>query len=139
MNNIKKEEFLVLLTKELKRLEEECHISDLAENGQYEDVDEVLKEADYSILKRYADNSNEEFEELDIEDIPENYILTFAIYLSGSNWSEDEIFERWTDFQKALEDTPGVVGNVIAKVLYGQYINMFPTFEELIQARYEEI
>ena len=94
MNNIKKEEFLVLLTKELKRLEEECHISDLAENGQYEDVDEVLKEADYSILKRYADNSNEEFEELDIEDIPENYILTFAIYLSGSNWSEDEIFER---------------------------------------------
>ena len=139
MNNIKKKEFLVLLVKELKRLEEEYHISDLAESGQYEDVDEVLKKADYSILKRYADNANEEFEELDIEDIPENYILTFAIYLSGSNWSEDEIFERWTDFQKALEDTPGVVGNVIAEVLYGQYINMFPTFEELIQAGYEEI
>ena len=139
MNNIKKKEFLVLLVKELKQLEEEYHISDLAESGQYEDVDEVLKKADYSILKRYADNANEEFEELDIEDIPENYILTFAIYLSGSNWSEDEIFERWTDFQKALEDVPEVVGNVIAKVLYGQYINMFPTFEELIQARYEEI
>ncbi|MBO5478866.1 MAG: hypothetical protein J6A04_04055 [Clostridia bacterium] len=126
---MEKQKFLELLVEELKRLEEVEHVSDLAENGRYEEVDAVVAEIDYSALNEYMEN--EEHEQLDISDIPEQYVLTFAIYLSGSEYAETDIMEEWEDLTDALEKC-GTAGEDLAETLSNYYINGFDTFAELI-------
>ena len=92
-----KKTFLKKVIIELKRLEEEEHLSDLTEKGQYGKVDDIIKQLDYSALNDYAESEN--FEKLDISDIPEDYRLTFAIYLSGGDYSEAFMFEDWDELR----------------------------------------
>lgn len=88
-----KKEFLEILVKEFERLEKEEHVSDLANNGRYAEVDAVVAEIDYSALEEYMDEVRGE-DYLYVEtDIPESYVLTFAIYLSNSPFDECNVME----------------------------------------------
>lgn len=133
---MKKREFIKLLEEELKRLEEVEHISDLANNGRYKEVDVVLGEIDYSILEEYMDS--EEFEPLEMSDISKQYVVTFAIYLSGSNYDECDVMdEDWSDLCDALEETNDV-GKAIAEYVISNCINTCGTFAELMGEKEEE-
>lgn len=126
-----KNEFLEVLVKELERLEKVEHVSDLANNGRYEEVDAVVAEIDYSALEVYMDEVNGEGDLSAKTDIPEAYVLTFAIYLSGSPYDEMDVLESWEDLQTALTDC-GDVGNAIADTMTSECLNNFETFEELV-------
>lgn len=126
-------EFLEVLVKELERLEQVEHISDLANNGRYAEVDAVVAEIDYSALEEYMDEVDGDGDLFAETGIPESYVLTFAIYLFGSDYNEYDVLEDWEDLQTALRDC-GDVGNAIAAGMEDYYINHFDTFEELVQA-----
>ncbi len=126
-----KKEFLEILVKEFERLEKEEHVSDLANNGRYAEVDAVVAEIDYSALEEYMDEVRGE-DYLYVEtDIPESYVLTFAIYLSNSPFDECDVMESWEELQTALRSY-GKVGNAIAETITSSYLNDFDTFEELV-------
>lgn len=125
-----KKEFLEILEKELQRLENEEHVSQLANNGRYAEVDVVVSEIDYTALANYM-NNGDEMEELAVADIPEGYVLTFAIYLSGSEYDECDVMESWEDLRDALYEC-GDAGEAIADTLNYDAINDFNTFEGLV-------
>lgn len=126
-----KKEFLEVLVKELERLEKEEHVSDLANNGRYAEVDAVVAEIDYSVLEEYMDEVDGDGELSVTTDIPDPYVLTFAIYLSGSDYDECDIMEEWEELQDALYDC-GDAGKAIADTINHDEINVFATFEELV-------
>lgn len=130
-----KKEFLEILEKELQRLEKEEHVSDLANNRRYAEVDVVVSEIDYTALDDYM--NGDVMEKLTVADIPEGYVLTFAIYLSGSDYDDSDVLESWEDLQNALRDC-GDVGNAIADTLGHDYINAFDTFKELVLGEYAD-
>lgn len=125
-----KSEFLEVLVKELERLEKKEHVSDLANNGRYAEVDAVVDEIDYSALEDYMDEVDGEGE-LVITDIPEGYVLTFVIYLFRSPYDECDIMESWEELQEALRDC-GDVGKAIANTMIYDCVNGFAAFEELV-------
>ena len=129
---MEKQKFLELLTGELKRLEEEEHISDLANNRCCKEVDDIMAEIDYSLLDEYI-GSKEEVEKLDIWDIPSKYILTFGIYLSCSIYDESSIMKDWKELQCALKRC-GLAGQIIADFMERYTINDCDTFAELMGA-----
>ena len=126
-----KKEFLEVLVKELERLEKVEHVSDLANNGRYAEVDAVVAEIDYSALEEYMDEVDGEGDLSAKTDIPEAYVLTFAIYLSGSPYDECDVLESWKDLQTALRSC-GDVGNAIAEKMISECVNDFDTLEELV-------
>lgn len=126
-----KEQFLEILVKELERLENVEHVSDLANNGRCAEVDAVVAEIEYSALEEYMDEVDDKGDLSVKTDIPEPYVLTFVIYLSGSEYDEVEVMKDWGELQEALYGC-GDVGNVIANKLEYNYINAFGTFEELV-------
>lgn len=126
-----KSEFLKVLVKELERLEQVEHVSDLANNGRYAEVDAVVAEIKYSALEKYMDEVDGEGDLSAKTDIPESYVLTFAIYLFGSPYDDGDVLESWEDLQVALRDCGGV-GNAIAETMISDYLNDFETFEELV-------
>lgn len=126
-----KKEFLEVLVKELERLEKVEHVSDLANNGRYAEVDAVVARIDYSVLEEYMDEVDGDGDLSAKIDIPEPYVLTFAIYLSGSDYNEVDVLESWKDLKEALRDC-GDVGNAIATTISCDNINSFDTFEELV-------
>lgn len=126
---MRKKEFLEILVKELERLEKEEHVSDLANNGRYAEVDAVVSEIYYTELIDYM--NGDETEKLEVDDIPEDYVLTFVIYLFGSGYDEFDVMENWEDLQDALCDC-GDVGTAIADTMNNNCINEFDTFKELV-------
>ncbi len=132
-----KSEFLEILVKELERLEKEKHVSDLANNGRYAEVDAIVAEIDYSVLEEYMDEVDGDGDLSAKTDIPEPYVLTFAIYLSGSDYDECDVMEEWEDLQDALRGC-GDVGNAIADVITSDCINTFDTFENLLEGEHAD-
>ncbi len=126
-----KKEFLKILVKELERLEKEEHVSDLANNGRHAEVDAIVAEIDYSALNEYMDEMDGDGDLSVKTDIPEPYVLTFAIYLSGSDYDDSDVMADWEELQDALRGY-GDVGNAIADTLVSDVINVFATFEELV-------
>lgn len=125
-----KTEFLEVLGKELERLETVEHVSDLANNGRYAEVDAIVAEIDYTALEEYMDS--EDMEELTVSEIPEGRYLAFAIYVYGSGeYSECDIMDSWKDFQEAVRGC-GKAGESIATTLTYYTLNSFDTFEQLV-------
>ena len=69
--SMNKKEFLAVLIDELKRLEEEEHISEFAEKGNYDKVDEIVEKVDYDFMQEYM--LAEEFEQIGSSEIPDKY------------------------------------------------------------------
>lgn len=128
-----KKEFLENLEKEMKRLEEVEHVSDLANNWRCSEVDAIVADIDYSALDEYMEECNGEGD-LEVSEIPGGRYLAFAIYLSGSDYDECDVMEDWQDLQYALRDC-GEAGNAIADTLNYDAVNAFNTFEELLNGR----
>lgn len=126
-----KKEFLEVLVKELERLEKKEHVSDLANNRRYAEVDAIVAGIDYSALEEYMDELDGDGDLSAKTDIPEPYVLTFAIYLSGSDYDEIDVLESWKDLKEALREC-GDVGNAIADTIRSNSVNSFDTFEELV-------
>lgn len=124
---MKKEEFLELLTSELKRLEEEEHVVELAEKGFYKEIDAIVAEIDYSSIREYEES--EEFKLLDISEIYS--AKAFVVYLKGCPYNEVLIMESWEDLQEELEEAGGVWAE-IADTMASDCINGFDTFEGLV-------
>lgn len=124
------QEFLEILEKELERLEEVEHVSDLANNGRYEEVDAIVAGIDYSALNEYMEDCD--CNGIKKSEIPGGRYLAFVIYLSGSDYNECEVMEYWGDLQEALYDC-GEAGEAIASTMNHNYVNAFNTFEELLK------
>lgn len=131
-----KEKFLEILEKELERLEEVEHVSDLANNWRCSEVDAIVAEIDYSALEEYMEECDG-VGDLEVSEIPGGRYLTFVIYLSGSDYDECDVMENWEDLQYALRDC-GEAGNAIADTLIYDAVNAFDTFEDLLNGGEED-
>lgn len=131
-----KKEFLEILAKELKRLEEVEHVSDLANNGRYAEVDAIVVDIDYSALNEYMEQCDGDGD-LEVSEIPGAKYLAFAIYLSGSDYDECDVMAYWQDLQNVLLDC-GEAGSKIYSTMSCDCINAFDTFEKLLNCEYDQ-
>lgn len=125
-----KTEFLEVLGKELERLETVEHVSDLANNGRYAEVDAIVAEIDYTALEEYM-YELDYIAGMEVSEIPEDRYLAFVIYAFGSEYNECEIMKYWPDLQDAVRGC-GKVGECIANTLNDYTLNSFVRFEELV-------
>ena len=146
-----KKEFLDVLIPELKRLEKVEHLRDLARNGRYDEAQDVLESVDYSSLDQYYKTVSEEFlksfdnavseEEdqwLEVTDIPQEYLVTFTLYLCGSKlYHEEDVMRNWEELQDVVAKQ-GEDGVVIAEKMYYYYLTDFDTIAELMEPYEEE-
>lgn len=129
-----KEEVIQKLMPVLERMEKVEHVTDLANNRRYAEVDGVLAELDYEHINGLLENIMEgHSEELEVYDIPEAYRLTFPILLSKSVYDECDMFHHYDEFIEDLEKR-GKAGNLITKVLLNKCINSFDSFQLLMEA-----
>lgn len=131
-----KEEFLEILEKELERLEEVEHVSDLANNWRCSEVDAIVAEIDYSALNEYMEQCDGDGD-LEVSEIPGAKYLAFAIYLSGSDYDECDVMAYWQDLQNVLLDC-GEAGSKISSTMSCDCINAFDTFEKLLNCEYDQ-
>ena len=133
-----KKEFLDVLIPELRRLEEVEHLRDLARNGRYDEAQEVLYKVKYSSLIKYCKTDNEEDQLLEVTDIPQEYLVTFILYLLGNKrYNENDIMRDWAEFQAAVGEQ-GEDGAIIAEKMNHYYLNNFGTIADLMEPDYEE-
>lgn len=134
--NMTKSQFIKKLVNELERLETVERLSQLAQHYCYEEVDEVVKDINYSIVDQYTESDR--FKKLNVSDIPKQYILTFAIYLYGCRkHDENELMGNWgIELQRLLYDY-GDVGKAIANSMAECDISAYESFENLIAGIYE--
>lgn len=129
-----KSEFLENLAKELERLEEVEHVSDLANNGHYEEVDAIVAEIDYLAWEKYMDSLNGHHANLEISEIPGKRYLAFVIYLFGSKYDECYVMRNWRHLKEAVRGC-GKAGAAIATTMEDHYIYTFNTFKGLVEGR----
>ena len=77
-------------------------------------------------------------EKLTISEIPKQMYLTFAIYLSGSIYTECDIMENVKILILQLFKCEEA-GRAIARVMCISFINNFDTFRDLIKASQNRI
>lgn len=126
-----KKEFLTKLLKNLKYLEEECHISKLAAEGKKQEIKDILKNIDYSLLDNYLDNPDKVC--LQYSDIPKEYIVAYAIYLLNIFYKDEDMqyciyiwFLGGNEFDRILSDLVicyGEVGEKLAEKLAENWIS----------------
>lgn len=126
-----KTEFLEVLAKELDRLETVEHVSDLANNGWYDEVDVVIAEIDYTAINEYMDSVDYDGD-LKVSEIPGERYLAFVIYLRGSGYDECDVMESWQDLQKVLRDC-GEAGEAIAATMEYDCVDAYDTFAEFVR------
>ena len=132
--NMKKKQFIKCLVTQLERLEIVEHISELANHGCYDEVDKVVADIDYTIVDQYTES--DKFKKWNISDIPDQYVLTYAIWLYGCReHDEDELMNDWENWTKVLENY-GDAGKAISKCEY--LINSYESFANLIVGICEE-
>lgn len=119
------------LLQELEKLEKIEHVTDLANNRRYQEVEDVLAELNYNLVNEwlgYIADGNE----LDVLDIPETSRLPFAILLSKSKYNDSQIFKDYLKFAKDLKKR-GPAGVLIGTILIDEYINRFNSFVKLME------
>lgn len=133
-----KNEFLEVLIPELKRIEEVEHLRDLARNGWYDEAQAVLDGVDYSSLAQYYKAAIGKKEQLlTVADIPQEYLVTFTLYLYGSqHYNEADVMRNWKELSIAVAKQ-GKEGAIIAKKMNDCYLTWFETIDELMEP-YEE-
>lgn len=131
-----KEKFLEILEKELERLEEVEHVSDLANNWRTKEVDAIVAGIDYSALNDYMEECDCEGD-LEVSEIPGGRYLVFITYLSGSKYDEEDVMENWEELQEVLYEC-GEAGAAIANTMNYDYVNAFNTYEELLNGEYAD-
>ncbi len=124
-------EFLEFLVKEWKRLEDEEHVSDLFNNGRDDEVNAIIEGIDYSEFYKYMEAE----EGVEVSEIPEEYILTSAIYFSGNErYPDNDILDDYEEYADKLCGC-GEKAKRIGKALFsGEVINGFDSIEELVEA-----
>ena len=103
---------------------------------RYEEIDVIISKIDYSILDTYM--ADDRSEKLTISEIPKQMYLTFAIYLSGSMYTECDIMENVKILILQLFKCEEA-GRAIARVMCISFINNFDTFRDLIKASQNRI
>lgn len=124
-------EFLEFLVKEWKRLEDEEHVSDLFNNGRYNEVDAIIAGIDYSEFYEYMEAG----EKVAVSKIPAEYMLVSVVYFSGNEeYTDDDILDDYEEYANNLYEY-GERGERIGEALLsGEIINGFGSIEELVQA-----
>ncbi|MCI8352216.1 MAG: hypothetical protein HFJ58_01090 [Clostridia bacterium] len=131
-----KKEFLDVLIPELRRLHEVEHLRDLVKNGRYDEAQAVLEEVEYLLLDEYCYDyrDGKQYCRLAVSDIPKEYLVTFTLYLSGSeDYNEQDIMECCKELQEAVAEQ-GEDGAIIARVMDNYVLNNFRTISELMEA-----
>lgn len=131
-----KSEYLNVLIPELKRLHEVEHLRDLVRNGRYDEAQTVIDNIEYSSLDEYCYDyrDGEHFCRLAVSDIPKKYLVTFTLYLSGSeDYNELDIMECCKELQEAVAEQ-GEDGAIIARAMDNYVLNNFRTIAELMEA-----
>lgn len=128
-----KTEFLSHLLPELRRIEEEKHITELLNSKCYEQADVIASEVDNKCLREFYRSS--EFEEIADSDIPMEYKIAWGVYLRKSGYDESEIMgdecHNWID---SLRYTGVPAGILMAKVVSKYCINLYANFEKFMEA-----
>lgn len=124
-------EFLEFLVKEWKRLEDEEHVSDLFNNGRDDEVNAIIEGIDYSEFYKYMKAG----EGVEVSEIPEEYILTSAIYFSGNErYPDNDILDDYEEYADKLCGCGEKAKRIGKALLSGEVINGFDSIEELVQA-----
>lgn len=124
-------EFLELLLKEWKRMEEVGHASDLINNGQYSELDAIVNGIDYSQFYEYMESSKKKMQ---VSEIPAEYILVSAIYFSGNEeYADNDIMEDYQEYAGILYHYGEAGKKMGCALLNGEIINGFSSIQELIQ------
>lgn len=125
-----KNEFLEYLIPALELLERVEHITDLFNLKRCEELDVIAKEIDHSELEKFF--CSEEFEPLANEEIPDEYKVTWGVYLHNSEKDEYDIMEEesylWIESLRKM----GPSGEKLAQWLECFYINEDNTFDEIL-------
>ena len=126
-----------VLIPELEWLTKVKNVIVLTETASYDEVTAILKGVDYSIFNEYMEKRSstnlEEFVPIDIEDIPNEYVETFALYLYGSEFCEIEVMRDWVQLQESLSNASRI-GRVIAMKMDAHTLNDFESVAELMVA-----
>ena len=131
---MKKEQLIQELLPTLERMENEDHVTDLANNRRYLEVECVLTQIDYDEINKLLNNIwDTECKDFEVADIPEVYRLTVPILLSKSQYDECDLFHYYDEFAKDLEKR-GTAGALLVKILKSNCINVFGSFIKLMQA-----
>lgn len=125
-------EFLEFLNKELEKLEKEEHVSDLLNNGRYDELDVVISEIDYEQFYKYMESEEENME---VSEIPVEYGLVHAIYLSGNeNYGDDEVMEDYKEYAYFLYNYGDAGACIGSALLHGDYICKYDSIRDLVEA-----
>lgn len=129
---MQKKVFLKKLNKELRRIAEEEHLSDLANSGRYAEVDEIESRIDSSAIEEYMEDGDDDWETLGVSEIANGRYLEFVSCLRSSGYSEDDIMEDGEDLQEALRGC-GPAGEAAANTMNNCSVNVFNTYAEFMQ------
>lgn len=125
-----KKEFLEYLIPELEILERVKHVTDLFNLKRCEELDAISKEIDHTELEKFF--YDEQFQPLANEDIPDEYKVTWAVYLHDSYKDEYDIMEEesylWIESLRSM----GTSGEKLALWLDKHYISEEKTFAEML-------
>lgn len=125
-----KKEFLEYLIPALELLERVEHVTDLFKLKRCEELDVISGEIDHTELEKFFYGG--EFQPLTNEDIPDEYKVTWAVYLHNSDKDEYDIMEEeaylWIESLRNM----GTSGEKLAKWLDKNYINAKRTFAEML-------
>lgn len=131
---MKKEQLIQELLPTLERMENEDHVTDLANNRRYLEVECVLTQIDYDEINKLLNNIwDTECKDFEVADIPEVYRLTVPILLSMSKYDQCDLFRDDDEFTNDLEKR-GTAGALLVKILKSKCINVFGSFVKLMQA-----
>lgn len=125
-----KSEFLEGLLQELKRLKDEEHVIDLLANGYADLADNAVYDSkiNYTYIDLYLLSGDEK---IGVQDIPNNYMEVFFIYLWGSGHKEDKIISGKKEFEEVLEKA-GPVGKKISEKLNKHKLTEFESLSKLM-------
>lgn len=125
-----REQTIKFLGEQLKKLHEEEHVDDLMKAGRIGKLRELGEELDFSQLDGYYEEN--EFLELDMEEIPEGCHYELIFYFTQYNEDNDRIFEDCTDVIEFFEEIPEELAKNIVDVMDMQELFLYSSLKDIL-------
>ena len=108
------------LVNTLKDLKDK-NVEQLMRKRNKKELKKILKGIDYSFLNLYF--KKEILLDLEMKEIPKEYILELILFLHGNNHGDSYILRDYKELQKVLQDSGGELENKIAKHIKHKNLN----------------
>lgn len=131
-------QFLQVLENKLPIMEEE-KLTQLIVHGNYAEAREVLEQFEYNSLVVYL--KDEQFEKLEVWEIPKSYKITFIWYMFQSGRNEEELLREPEEWKKDLlqfaqtqtTEMADLIRKIVGKLDKYHFINDYSSLEELLK------